>query len=89
MRLDGRGNVCLEDPPGKDDVFSCLRKFEPCETASRAFIALFKHLVEIEMLHYSISPPSSGSSFRALPLQTPTEILAHTRCSINVPSFSK
>jgi hypothetical protein len=26
---------------------------------------------------------------RALPLQEPTQVLAHTKCSINVPSFGK
>lgn len=31
----------------------CLRKLEPWEMASRAFIILFKHLVEIDMPHYS------------------------------------
>lgn len=34
-------------------MMPCLRKLEPWEMASRAFIILFKHLVEIDMPHYS------------------------------------
>lgn len=56
---------------------------------SRAFITLCEHLVEIDMLYYSSAPPWSGSSSRTLPLECHTQVLAHTKCSINDPSFSK
>lgn len=67
----------------------CLRKLEPWEMASRAFIILFKHLVEIDMPHYS--------ELRLYLLSLVWELLessASLYCPqipapINIPSFSK
>jgi hypothetical protein len=61
----------------------------PWETLGLKGIHSLIELAKLYQCWDSVSLSWPGNSLRALPLQEPTQVLAHTKCSINVPSFGK